>query len=272
MLLPPPRTPETEPTLTMSPCPLVSSSSRQARTVANGPRKLTASTKSKNSSSRARRSACGITRVLPALLTKTSSRPSVLSIDVARASIAPVSWAVVRLARWPVPGKLAISRSAASTSLPKVTTTRAPSSAKRRAVEAPRPLLPPVTSATFPSSLPIFANPFDLRLTNYEPILRHPPRKRGSRATAPICFPSIPTFAGMTEPIGMLDPGSAGLSIHLISCGSERRTQGLHKLDQIGLPQLGIEMAEMPVRIGPGRDQHITAVLYPLHGAFDSPE
>src|SRR5215469_5520062 len=155
MLLPPPRTPDTEPTLTMRPRPLALSRGWQARTVAKAPRRLTASTKSKKSSSRARRSACGITRVLPALLTRMSSRPSVLPIVAARLSIAGVSCAGVWLARWPVPGRLAISPSAAAASLAKVTTTRAPSSAKRRAVEAPRPLLPPVTSATLPSSMAI---------------------------------------------------------------------------------------------------------------------
>src|SRR6516165_6688575 len=218
MLLPPPRMPDTEPTLTTRPCPLAASNGRQARTVANGPRRLTASTKSKKSSSRARRSACGITRVLPALFTRMSSRPSVLPIASARASIARVSCAGVRQARWPPPGRLAISRSAASASLPKVTTTRAPASANRRAVEAPRPLLPPVTSATFPSSMP------------------------------------------------MLDDACS------IGCGRERRTQGLHELNQIGLPELSIVMAEMSVRIWSGRDQHITAVLNPLRRAFDGAE
>src|SRR6516165_815542 len=218
MLLPPPRTPDTEPTLTTSPCPLASSNGRQARTAANGPRRLTASTKSKNSSARAERSACGITRVLPALLTRISSRPSVLPIAAARASIAPVSCAGVRLARWPVPGRLAISCSAAPVSLAKVTTTRAPASANRRAVAAPRPLLPPVTSATRPSSMP------------------------------------------MPE-----DASSIG-------CDGEPRAQGLHELDQIGLPQLGVVMAEMPVRVGAGRVQHIPAVLDPLHRALDGAE
>src|SRR6516162_4764986 len=218
MLLPPPRMPDTEPTLTTRPCPLASSNGWQARTVAKGPRRLTASTKSKKSSSRARRSACGITRVLPALFTRMSSRPSVLPIASARASIARVSCAGVRQARWPPPGRLSIRRSAASASLPKVTTTRAPASANRRAVVAPRPLLPPVTSATFPSSIP------------------------------------------------MLDGARS------IDCGRERRVQGLHELDQIGLPQLGIEMAEMPMRIGSGRNQHITAALDPLHRAFDGAE
>src|SRR6516162_3280304 len=218
MLLPPPRIPDTEPTLTTRPCPPASSNGRQARTVANGPRKLTATTKSKNASSRARRSACGITRVLPALLTRMSSRPSAAPIVSARASIARVSCAGVQLARWPPPGRLAISRSAALASLAKVTTTRAPSSANRRAVAAPRPLLPPVTNATRPSSMP------------------------------------------------MLD------DVCSIGCGRERRAQGLHKLDQIGLPQLGIVMAEVPMGVGSGRDQHITAVLDPLHRAFDGPE
>src|SRR6516225_10890400 len=129
--------------------------------------------------------------------------------------MAGVSCAGVWLARWPVPGRLAISRSAASVSLAKVTTTRAPSSANWRAVAAPRPLLPPVTSATLPSSMPIADD------------------------------------------------------ARLIGRGGERRTQGPHEFDQIGLPQLGIEMAEMPVRIGSGRDQHIAAVANPLHRALD---
>src|SRR5262249_50093015 len=218
MLLPPPRTPDTEPTLTTSPCPLALSSGRQARTVAKGPRRLTASTKSKKSSSSARRSAWGITRVLPALLTRMSSRPSVMPIASARLSIAPVSCAGVRLARWPVPGRLAINSSAAGSSLAKVMTTRAPSPANIRAVEGPRPLLPPVTSATFPSSIPMLEE------------------------------------------------------VRSIGCGRKRRAQGLYELDQIRLPQLGIKMAEMPVGIGSGRDQHITAVFDPLHRAFDGPE
>src|SRR6516165_2562403 len=218
MLLPPPRTPDTEPILTTSPCPLASSNGRQARTVANGPRRLTASTKSKNSSSRAERSACGITLVLPALLTRMSSRPSVLPIAAARLSMAAVSCAGVRLARWPVPGRLEISRSAASASLAKVMTTRAPASANRRAVEAPRPLLPPVTSATRPSSKPMPDHACSIR------------------------------------------------------CRRKRRAQGLHELDQVGLPQLGIVMAEMAVRIGSSRDQHIAAVPDPLHRPLDGAE
>src|ERR1700730_10293311 len=59
MVLPPPRTPATEPTLTTRPCPLASSNGWQARTIAKGPRRFTASTMSRKSSSRARRSACG---------------------------------------------------------------------------------------------------------------------------------------------------------------------------------------------------------------------
>jgi hypothetical protein len=39
----------------------------------------------------------------------------------------------------------------------------------------------------------------------------------------------------------------------LFGCGCERRIQGLDELDQIRLPQRGIEMAEMPVRVGSGR-------------------
>src|SRR6516162_2418656 len=218
MLLPPPRIPDTEPTLTTRPCPLASSNGRQARTVANGPRKLTATTKSKNASSRARRSACGITRVLPALLTRMSSRPSAAPIVSARASIARVSCAGVQLVRWPMPGRLPINRSAAPASLPKVTTTRAPASAKRRAVAAPRPLLPPVTNATRPSSMPML---------------------RDARS---------------------------------VRCRRQRGIEGGHELDQIGLPQLGVEMAEMPVGVGSGRDQHITTVLDPLHRAFDGAE
>src|SRR5690242_19701543 len=52
----------------------------------------------------------------------------------------------------------------------------------------------------------------------------------------------------------------------------ERRPQRLHELDQVGLPQLGVEMAEMPVRVWSGRDQHIAAVLDPLHRALDGAE
>src|SRR5271166_6305130 len=219
MLLPPPRTPDTEPTLTTRPCPLAFSNDWQARTVAKGPRKLTASTKSKKSSSRSRKSAWGITRVLPALLTRMSSRPSVLPIAAARLSMAPVSCAGVWLARWPWPGRLAISRSAAEASLAKVTTTRAPASANRRPVAAPRPLLPPVTKATRPSRMPIRG---------------WSPRLSGRRV--------------------------------------QRRIQGFHEFDQIGLPHLGVEMGEVPVCFRTRRDQHIAAVANPFHRPLDGAE
>ena len=62
------------------------------------------------------------------------------------------------------------------------------------------------------------------------------------------------------------------VSLAYSAAASKGVIQGLHELDQIGLPQLGIEMAEMPVRIGSGRDQYITAVLDPFHRAFDGPE
>ena len=55
----------------------------------------------------------------------------------------------------------------------------------------------------------------------------------------------------------------------LLGCGRERRIQGLDELGQIRLPQLGVEMAEMPVGVGPGRDQNITAMLDPLHRTLD---
>jgi hypothetical protein len=58
----------------------------------------------------------------------------------------------------------------------------------------------------------------------------------------------------------------------LFGCGRERRVQSLHELDQIGLPQLGIEMAEMTVGAGSGRDQYITTMLDPRHRALDGAE
>src|SRR3984893_15287310 len=58
----------------------------------------------------------------------------------------------------------------------------------------------------------------------------------------------------------------------LFGCGLQGGTEGLYEFDQIGLPQLGIEMAEMPVRVGSGRDQDIAAVLDPLHRALNSAE
>jgi hypothetical protein len=48
-----------------------------------------------------------------------------------------------------------------------------------------------------------------------------------------------------------------------------RRIETLHELDQIWLPQLGVEMAEMAVCVGAGRDQHIAPALDPLHRSLN---
>jgi hypothetical protein len=72
----------------------------------------------------------GTTRVIP--------RPDLRALD--RTSIL----CGARLARWPVSGRLAISRSAGPASLPKATTTFAPGlPPRRRTVAAFRALLPP---------------------------------------------------------------------------------------------------------------------------------
>src|SRR5215470_11689124 len=60
--------------------------------------------------------------------------------------------------------------------------------------------------------------------------------------------------------------------VYLFGGRLERGVEGLHELDQIGLPQLGIVMAEMPMRLWAGRDQHIAAVANPLHRAFNGAE
>src|SRR6516162_638273 len=52
----------------------------------------------------------------------------------------------------------------------------------------------------------------------------------------------------------------------------ERGVEGLHELDQIGLPHLGVEVGEVPMRLRAGRDQYITAVAHPLHRALDGAE
>lgn len=85
----------------------------------------------------------------PALLNRTSMRPwsritsattrAQSSSDDTSARIAPIAW----------PSRAASSTTASSASCPRpVTTTWAPSRAKRNADSRPRPLLPPVISAT----------------------------------------------------------------------------------------------------------------------------
>src|SRR5262245_26016808 len=50
------------------------------------------------------------------------------------------------------------------------------------------------------------------------------------------------------------------------------RPERRHELDEVRLPQPGVVMAEMAVRVGARRDQHIAAVLDALHRPLDSAE
>src|SRR5262252_2845830 len=50
------------------------------------------------------------------------------------------------------------------------------------------------------------------------------------------------------------------------------RPERRHELDEIRLPQPGVVMTEMAVRVGAGRDQHIAAVLDALHRPLDGAE
>ena len=71
-----------------------------------------------------------------------------------------------------------------------------------------------------------------------------PPDELWTMLADPLIFSPAPPF---------LEPPQADAA-GLFGCRRERRVQGLHELNQIGLPQLGIEMAEMAVGIGSGWD------------------
>ena len=54
-----------------------------------------------------------------------------------------------------------------------------------------------------------------------------------------------------------------------VASGPEGRR---HELDEVRLPQPGVVMAEMAVRVGSGWDQHIAAVFDALHRPLDGAE
>lgn len=118
-----------------------------ARMPRNTPTTFTSSTRRKSSSEV---SASGAARKIPALLSSTSMRPCVSSVQAtaARQSSSLLTSCARALARSP---SSACRRPAPSPSA-SVSSTSAPSSAKRRAVAAPMPPAAPVINATFPSS------------------------------------------------------------------------------------------------------------------------
>src|ERR1700720_2440305 len=67
---------------------------------------------------------------------------------------------------------------------------------------------------------------------------------------------------------------AAGRSTTTLFCHGHvpRRFKARQEFDQIRLPQLGVEMAEMAVRVGAGRDQHVMPALDPLHRPLDGAE
>src|SRR5215469_18291523 len=83
-------------------------------------------------------------------------------------------------------------------------------------------------------------------------------------AASPLSSIIATTAASSTEP--QID------AVCLFGGCFERGVEGRHELDQIGLPHLGIEMGEVPMRFRAGRDQHITAMAHPLHRALDGAE
>src|SRR4051794_15269387 len=105
------------------------------------PRRLTASTKSHSSSSVLTKNE---KRSVPALFTSTSTSPTA-------ATPARIDSTSVTSIRTAVPS-ISLATLRAPASLTSATATRAPSAASRRAVAAPMPDAPPVTSALRPSS------------------------------------------------------------------------------------------------------------------------
>ena len=55
-------------------------------------------------------------------------------------------------------------------------------------------------------------------------------------------------------------------------CPGLLRPKRRHELEEVRLPQSGIVMAEMAVRVGTGWEQHIAAVLDALHRPLDGAE
>src|SRR5437667_10981553 len=90
------------------------------------------------------------TRPMPALLTRTSSRPKRSTLASTAACRLARSVTSVRRNKAASPSSWATLRPPSS--LRSAITTRAPCSAKARQVAAPMPLPPPVTNATLPSS------------------------------------------------------------------------------------------------------------------------
>ena len=94
--------------------------------------------------------------VMPALFTTTSTPPnaSIAACTPAATSALRVT-SIVHAVASPPAARISAAVSSAVSPRRSATATRAPSSAKRSDVCRPIPDPPPVTSATFPSSLPI---------------------------------------------------------------------------------------------------------------------
>src|SRR5437773_1827549 len=150
----PGRSAATDDTVTIVPPPRSSMLGSTAWVSAQTPFRLTSSTLSHSSLLTQR-----IERVLlewPALLTRTSTRPSVASVQWASAAAAPcLETSACRAVAFP-PALWSSPTTSSSGGLRRpATTTCAPSAASSLAVSRPMPLPPPVTMATCPSSLAI---------------------------------------------------------------------------------------------------------------------
>src|SRR6266571_9418675 len=145
----PARTPLIDATLTMRPLPCATIARAAAWPHRKTPVRFTASTRFQCSSGSSR-NAC--VPPIPALLTRTSSRPSFSSV---RATSAVTSFASLTSVRWVsarLPRAASVSRatSAAARST-SARTTAAPSDASRSAIANPSPAAAPVTIATLPA-------------------------------------------------------------------------------------------------------------------------
>src|SRR5712671_2645138 len=140
------RLPATEAMLTIAPPPRLRICGMTAWVPLNGPRRLTAMTRSQ--------SATGIAAIVcrvivPAELTSTSIPPATAAIsDASRAKAAPSATS----SACPVaPPPISAATFAAASPSRSITATRAPALAKARLLAAPMPLPPPVTSTILPA-------------------------------------------------------------------------------------------------------------------------
>ena len=106
---------------------------------------------SKISSVNPSKSPCGTSVVHPALFTRMSRRPNFLMVSLIKRW--PCAWSLMSACTYaPSVASAAATCCPASTDETELTTTCAPSSARRIAVDSPMPLEDPVTMATLPLS------------------------------------------------------------------------------------------------------------------------